>query len=59
MNCGIKEGRKRCSRCKKAFYCSQECQAKHWKEEHKKSCAQIEIGTKSKEQEERDIEILK
>ncbi|XP_057301462.1 uncharacterized protein LOC130635946 [Hydractinia symbiolongicarpus] len=59
MNCGIKEGRKRCSRCKKAFYCSQECQVKHWKEEHKKSCAQVEIGTKRKEQEERDIETLK
>lgn len=28
-----------CSRCKKAHYCSKECQVKHWGE-HKKVCQQ-------------------
>jgi len=36
--CGIiKSSMKICSRCKDAFYCSRECQAKDWKK-HKKSC---------------------
>ena len=31
---------KKCSRCRKACYCSKSCQAKHWPE-HKKVCKQI------------------
>ncbi|XP_057299229.1 uncharacterized protein LOC130629870 [Hydractinia symbiolongicarpus] len=38
LNCQIKEGSKRCVRCKNAFYCSRECQVQHWKNGHKKSC---------------------
>jgi hypothetical protein len=34
--CG-KEGRKKCSTCRTAVYCSAECQLVHWKE-HKLSC---------------------
>lgn len=29
---------KRCSRCKRALYCSKECQVKDWKKGHSKSC---------------------
>lgn len=29
---------KRCSRCKRAWYCSKECQKKDWSERHKKEC---------------------
>ena len=32
----------RCSRCQLAHYCSRECQAKHWKVEHKSDCADWE-----------------
>lgn len=28
----------KCSRCKKALYCSKECQTLHWKEVHKDEC---------------------
>ena len=28
----------RCSRCKRAHYCSRECQSKHWKRGHKREC---------------------
>jgi GPN-loop GTPase len=28
----------RCSRCKAAFYCSQECQLSDWQDSHKKTC---------------------
>jgi hypothetical protein len=34
--CG-KEGRKKCSRCEKIYYCSKECQAKDWTK-HKAVC---------------------
>ncbi|CAE6392383.1 unnamed protein product [Rhizoctonia solani] len=40
-NCdGLRIGRKlqRCQRCKKARYCSKECQDLHWKAEHKYKC---------------------
>jgi hypothetical protein len=36
-NCGI-DASKRCSRCKAVWYCSKECQVKHYKESHKKVC---------------------
>ncbi|KAF9201719.1 hypothetical protein BGZ49_008072 [Haplosporangium sp. Z 27] len=34
---------KKCSRCKKATYCSQTCQTAHWKE-HKKECQASDTG---------------
>lgn len=38
LNCQTNEGIKRCVRCKGAFYCTRECQVKHWKNGHKKMC---------------------
>jgi len=33
---------KRCQRCKRAQYCSKECQISHWKEgRHKKECPEL------------------
>lgn len=37
-NCGSKPGKKTCSRCLKAKYCSKECAASHWKSRHNKEC---------------------
>ncbi|XP_059162826.1 programmed cell death protein 2-like [Physella acuta] len=37
--CGIK-GNKKCSQCKKTYYCSKEHQVYDWKDGHKKSCSQ-------------------
>ena len=36
--CGAVEVSKRCSRCKKIYYCDAECQAAHWKASHRLSC---------------------
>ena len=36
----LKEGAKRCSRCKVQFYCSKECQQKDWKN-HKNVCNEL------------------
>jgi hypothetical protein len=33
----------RCDRCKKVFYCTRECQLKHWKL-HKKNCRAVEAS---------------
>ena len=35
-----KEAFKRCSKCKKVWYCSKECQVSHWKESHKAECVE-------------------
>lgn len=44
FGCGITcERIMRCSNCKLAKYCSRECQAKCWKESHKRLCSQNEI----------------
>jgi len=37
-NCGRHEPTKRCSRCKRAFYCSSRCQADAWKGGHRLQC---------------------
>lgn len=42
-NCGI-DATKRCSRCKAVWYCSKECQVKHYKESHKKVCVDVSGG---------------
>lgn len=36
-NC-FKQATQRCSRCKTVWYCSRECQAAHYKKEHKLTC---------------------
>ena len=38
--CGKEDSRKKCSRCKACFYCSADCQRKHWKS-HKKYCKAV------------------
>ncbi|PUZ59696.1 hypothetical protein GQ55_4G063100 [Panicum hallii var. hallii] len=35
--CGVVTSKK-CSRCKRVRYCSQECQTKHWQDDHKSKC---------------------
>ena len=37
---------KKCGACRVAHYCSKECQGKHWKEGHKRSCKAMPIFTK-------------
>ncbi|CAM9691130.1 unnamed protein product [Pylaiella littoralis] len=34
----VKEGFKRCGRCRTTVYCSKECQVEHWKAGHKQMC---------------------
>ena len=38
--CCLKEGNKRCGGCKQTYYCSKECQTKHWAV-HKRKCKKI------------------
>mmetsp|Transcript_6781 Transcript_6781/g.13979 ORF Transcript_6781/g.13979 Transcript_6781/m.13979 type:complete len:256 (-) Transcript_6781:100-867(-) len=40
--CAFGRKRLRCSRCKGAFYCSQECQKVDWKKGHKRVCKPID-----------------
>lgn len=49
--CGVTQhqGLKLCSGCKKAAYCSVDCQTRHWKQSHKAVCKK-----KEKKQEEVD-----
>eukprot|EP00040_Diaphanoeca_grandis_P013821 m.69807 g.69807 ORF g.69807 m.69807 type:complete len:386 (-) comp24145_c0_seq1:240-1397(-) len=37
-SCGVPDGKKRCGGCFSVFYCSAECQKKHWGDGHKKEC---------------------
>eukprot|EP00804_Cyclotella_cryptica_P025265 CCRYP_010372-RA/>CCRYP_010372-RA protein AED:0.22 eAED:-0.16 QI:0/0/0/1/1/1/2/0/429 len=39
---------KQCSRCKKVFYCSKECQASDWKLRHHQACKQLQSILKCK-----------
>ena len=41
-----KEGKKKCSKCANAHYCSPECQKADWKK-HKKECAKLAISAKN------------
>ncbi|PRP87500.1 pcdc2/rp-8 (programmed cell death protein 2) [Planoprotostelium fungivorum] len=38
--CGVNGAEKRCSSCKKATYCSKDCQSRDWKNGHKEACVQ-------------------
>ena len=36
---------KKCSKCQRVYYCSRECQIKHWKRKHKQECPKlVELG---------------
>ena len=48
FSCGKTGAMKCCSRCKCAYYCSQECQAAAWKSGHKATCKQIRRMQKTK-----------
>lgn len=39
--CGVETESFRCGRCRYTFYCSKECQSKHW-ENHKQTCKKYE-----------------
>jgi len=49
-------GKKSCSKCQSVFYCSVDCQRKHWKSGHKKECD--EMKTKSIQVAEKTLEFL-
>ncbi|KAJ4758160.1 Ubiquitin carboxyl-terminal hydrolase 19 [Rhynchospora pubera] len=42
ISCG-NSGSKKCSGCKRVRYCSQQCQSKHWRAEHKFKCKQMRL----------------
>jgi hypothetical protein len=44
--CG-KEGKKKCTQCGCAIYCSRECQKKDWRTSHKPVCTQLEKARKT------------
>jgi len=43
-NCGLPAETK-CSRCKLVRYCNKECQKKHWKRQHKRTCVPHDGGS--------------
>ncbi|CAL9063189.1 unnamed protein product [Musa banksii] len=45
--CG-KPGSKKCSGCKRVRYCSQSCQSKHWRADHKFECKQLKSSEPDK-----------
>ncbi|CAL9188898.1 unnamed protein product [Musa hybrid cultivar] len=45
--CG-KPGSKKCSGCKRVRYCSQACQSKHWRADHKFECKQLKSSEPDK-----------
>jgi len=56
-NCTKKgTGFKRCSKCKKVWYCDQDCQKIHWSE-HKKACGTSEDTKTDEEKKETEEEI--
>jgi hypothetical protein len=48
-NCGASESSstplKACGQCQVTFYCSKECQLKHWKSGHKQTCSSNKVAT--------------
>ena len=40
-HCQKPKAKKRCSACKKVYYCNVQCQRRHWKYRHKKECKKL------------------
>ena len=41
-SCGTDGAKKKCSVCRSAWYCTSECQRRHWKAGHKKACPKLQ-----------------
>ena len=39
--CGLTNPSNKCARCHLTYYCSKKCQRKHWKEEHREDCEDV------------------
>ena len=50
-SCGSPNDLKSCGRCHAAFYCSRECQMKHWGSGHKKACKKEKAAVEKYEKE--------
>ena len=48
---GLPLGMDRCSGCKRAFYCCDECQLEHWEKGHKDECKRMAEERKKEEEE--------